>query len=223
MENYIGSKFGKLTVLSEIDVNERKSRHRKVVCICECGKKTNSFLFSLREGRSKSCGCVAANKAKERWKNPTKKMIEVAKASGEKNKTHGMSKHPAFSQWTDMKARCTSESHKWYKEYGGRGVGVCDEWLSFECFWSDMGGEWSSGLQIDRIDNEKGYCKSNCKWSTRSQQQRNKRNTKYIETPNGVMDITSASEFYSVPAGCLRYRYNTGKRGNELIKKSQRG
>lgn len=208
--------------MSEATKEERKSRHRKMHCICDCGKKTMTMLFTLKGGSARSCGCVAAEKAKERWKNPTKEMIEQRKLQGEKNKTHGMTKHAAFSQWADMKSRCTNKGHAWYKSYGGRGISLDNSWLTFEGFWADMEQLWVEGMQIDRIDNDKGYCKSNCKWSTRSQQQRNKSNTKFIDTPNGVMDITTASELYGVSAGCLRYRYEKGVRGLDLIKKSQR-
>lgn len=219
----IGEKFGKLTVLSEATKEERDSRHRKMHCICDCGNKTMTMLFTLKNGQSKSCGCVAANKAKERWMNPTEKMMQQAAEQGVKNSTHGMSKHPAFSQWADMRSRCENKKHSWYPSYGGRGVAVCERWLSFSNFWDDMGGSWSIGLQIDRLDNNGGYDPDNCKWSTRSQQQRNKSNTFYIETPHGIMDITTAGEKYGLSAGCLRYRYNQGRRGENLIKKSIRG
>ncbi|AUR83845.1 hypothetical protein NVP1042O_57 [Vibrio phage 1.042.O._10N.286.45.B8] len=219
----IGERFGKLVVLSEASKEERNSRHRKMHCKCDCGKKTMTMLFTLKNGQARSCGCVAANKAKERWKNPTEKMLHQARVQGDKNKTHGMSKHPAFQQWADMKARCNSESHKWYPSYGGRGITIDDSWCSFECFWDEMKDSWRDGLQIDRINNDLGYSKENCKWSTRSEQQRNKSNTRYIETPDGVMDITTASEFYGLSTGCLNYRYSVGVRGLDLIKKSQRG
>lgn len=219
----IGERFGKLVVLSEATKEDRQSRHRKMHCICDCGNKTLTMLFALKNGQAKSCGCIAANKAKERWKNPTKEMLEQRRVQGERNKTHGMTKHPAFKQWSDMKSRCTNPNHKWYPSYGGRGISIDKSWLSFDGFWRDMGDKWSDGLQIDRVDNNKNYCKENCKWSTRSEQQRNKSNTKYIDTPDGVMDITTASEFYGLTTGCLRYRYDKGIRGMELIRKSQRG
>lgn len=219
----IGERFGKLVVLSEIPKEERVGRQRRMRCLCDCGNVTTPMLFTLKNGSAKSCGCVAANKAKERWKNPTEEMIEERRRQGDRNKTHGMSKHPAFQQWADMKSRCTNKHHEWYPSYGGRGIGMQESWYSFECFWIDMGGSWVNGLQIDRIDNDLGYSKENCKWSTRSEQQRNKSNTMYIETPNGVMDITTASEVYGLSTGCLRYRYSAGYRGADLIKKSQRG
>ncbi|AUR95660.1 hypothetical protein NVP1210O_38 [Vibrio phage 1.210.O._10N.222.52.C2] len=219
----IGVSFGKLTVISEATKEERKSRHRKMNCICDCGNKTMTMLFTLKNGQAKSCGCVAANKAKERWINPTDEMITQANEQGVKNSTHGMSRHPAFSQWADMKSRCINKSHAWYESYGGRGIELCERWLSFDMFWLDMGSDWSKGMQIDRVDNDAGYSKENCKWSTRSQQQRNKSNTFYIDTPDGVMDITTAGEKYNLNPSCLRYRYEQGMRGKDLIKKSIRG
>jgi hypothetical protein len=82
-----------------------------------------------------------------------------------------------------MKARCLRETHKRYNEWGGRGITLCDEWMKFENFLKDMG-EPPQNTSIDRIDNDKGYYKENCRWATNIQQARNKSN-KRILTANG--------------------------------------
>lgn len=78
---------------------------------------------------------------------------------------HGMSKHPIYRVWADMKNRCYNENIEAYDLYGGRGIEVCDEWFySFSKFLEDMGEGYKRGLRIDKIDNDKNYCKENCRW-----------------------------------------------------------
>lgn len=89
---------------------------------------------------------------------------------------HGLSRTRINKCWRDMKQRCLNPKHKWYPEYGGRGITVCDEWMKFMPFyeWSMQNG-YSDGLTIDRIDNNKGYCPENCRWATWKQQCEHKR------------------------------------------------
>lgn len=80
--------------------------------------------------------------------------------------------------WINMRVRCTNKNHKQYKDYGGRGITVCPEWMdSFEAFYQDMGNKPDASYSLDRIDNDKGYSPDNCRWATRSMQNSNKRNT----------------------------------------------
>jgi hypothetical protein len=213
----IGRKFGRLLVLEKAKV---KSRHDKWVCSCDCGKSTVSFGFSLRMGRAQSCGCIAAEKSKERWKNPT---AEMRKKMGTHAVTHNMSKHPAFRVWTDMKTRCLNPKSKWFPSYGGRGIFICKPWLdSFENFWRDLGGSWVAGASIGRIDNDGNYEPSNVRWETATQQQRNKTNTRYIETVHGKMPLKQAAELSGISDGCLRYRQMAGWPQDKLFQPSQR-
>lgn len=100
---------------------------------------------------------------------------------------HGMSKHPAYNVWRELRNRCEVANHKWYPSYGGRGIAVCDQWsISFIDFWEDMGGSYSSGLLIDRIDNNGPYTKENCRWVPMSESNSNKRSPKTKEMPTGV-------------------------------------
>jgi len=102
------------------------------------------------------------------------------------NKSHGMAKrrneHPIYIAWSSMKKRCLNTKSISYKNYGGRGIKICDHWFKFENFRDDMLKTWKDGLQLDRIDVNGNYELSNCKWSTRSENCKNRRNKSKIQS-----------------------------------------
>lgn len=165
-----GLVFGRLTVI------EQAPHHNGRVCwYCECSCAPGSRLTVksnyLKNGDTKSCGCLNKEKFSER----AKKRLT----------THGMSKSPEFSVWHSMKQRCYDEnniSHVYYEH-----VEVCPEWLnSFEQFFEDMGPRPGPTYSLDRIDPEKGYFKENCRWDTPRVQACNTRVAKLRELPSGV-------------------------------------
>lgn len=91
--------------------------------------------------------------------------------------THNGSKKPEYRVWATMKDRCSREKNNQYSNYGGRGIAVCEKWKSFAGFYEDMG-ERPGGYQLDRIDNDKGYEKANCRWASASTNSANRRNKK---------------------------------------------
>lgn len=214
----IGNVYGRLTVESEA---EKLGRQKRYNCICLCGNKTVSFGFSLKSGDSKSCGCIAAEKAKERWKTPTQEMRQVL-IDANTNRTHGLSKHSIYRAWADIKRRCLDTEYEWYPSYGGRSIDICDRWMSSTNFINDMLPTWESGLQIGRINNDLGYFPENCRWETPTQNQNNKSNTVYVDTPDGRMTLFDAKNLYNLNGSCIKYRHDVGKRGRELTKPSQR-
>ena len=95
------------------------------------------------------------------------------------NKKHGMKNSREYSIWDSMKARCLRKSNASYKNYGAKGITVCERWMCFENFFEDMG--FSNGLCIDRIDSTQGYFKENCRWVSHKENNRNKKNNVLIE------------------------------------------
>lgn len=217
-QDFTGQRFGRLLVIRRSPI---KTKQPKWECQCDCGKTTVSFGFSLKAGGSKSCGCIAADKSKVRWADPNSNMEERQRRSA-KYKTHGMSKHGAYQSWADMKQRCLNTEHAWYESYGGRGIRIHDLWLSFESFWADMGPTWYKGATIGRKNNEGNYEFSNCAWETSAQQQINRSNTVYIETPVGIMAMSQAARRYGMTVGCIKYRLAEGWSTEDIFKNSQR-
>ena len=127
---------------------------------CDCGVKKIIRASSVGKGHTKSCGCLQR---------------EVVKMYCKNNIVHGMVKTKTYRSWSSMKERCLNKSHKSYKDYGGRGITICREWMKFENFYKDMG-DRPPKKTLDRINNDKGYFKKNCKWSTSKEQSNNKRN-----------------------------------------------
>lgn len=152
----IGKKFGKLLVLGRAKDGNRGEV--KWICACDCGEKAEIRGMHLRNGKTKSCGCLTVKKTINRM---TK---------------HGMARTPEYTAWKNMKRRCYAPGSTNYKNWGGRGIAVCDSWLkSFDNFYKDMGDRPSPSHSLDRIDNNGDYNKSNCRWATPDEQSVNKR------------------------------------------------
>jgi hypothetical protein len=133
---------------------------------CECG---TSFAMQCRsECGTKSCGCLA--------KETARKLL-----TGNKHReTHGAINTGSYKTWRSMRGRCNDKNNNEFHRYGGRGIKICDQWNSFDCFVSDMG-ERPAGTSIDRINNDGNYEPSNCRWATAKEQSRNKRSNRFIE------------------------------------------
>lgn len=189
-----GKKFGRLTITSYAGM---KGGYSHWNCECECGTRIVAESYNIRCGNTNSCGC---------WKR------EIASIA---NTTHGCAKRgkltPEFRSWIKMIERCTDTKCKAYPGYGGRGITICDEWLdSFEAFHADMGDKPTPRYQIERIDNNDGYYKENCRWATPLEQGRNKRNNVHL-TLNGVtLCLSEWSRITGMEATKIRYRMKRG-------------
>ena len=123
---------------------------------------------------------------------------------------HGMSNTPINRVWRDLKTRCINPNNKQYKDYGGRGISVCEEWKnSFLTFYKDMGDVPFKGAQIDRKNTDGNYCKENCRWATRSLNMANKK-TRSTNMPRGVQLNGKTSKRYKATIQIEKINYKLG-------------
>lgn len=139
------------------------------------------------------------------------------------NLIHGMSYTVYYRTWSNIKSRCLNKNTKFYKDYGGRGIKICDRWLnSFENFYEDMGERPSNKHSLDRIDNDGDYCKENCRWATWIQQSRNSRNTRMITYKGETYCLTKWAEMLDIKYSALIYRLNKGWNVEDVFNKPTR-
>jgi hypothetical protein len=188
-----GRRFGRLTVVRRgVDKFYGNYPYGRAswVCRCDCGTIKNIVGAQLGINFN-SCGCGRADTARQRVT------------------THGMTGTPTYQTWFDMKRRCDAAVRKGHgadrKNYFSRGIRVCQEWLSFENFFADMG-ERPNGMTIDRIDNNKGYCKENCRWADSTTQNRNKSNVILVTIDNQSKPLVEWCEIFGIKAKTARQR-----------------
>jgi len=122
-----------------------------------------------------------------------------------------MARSSIYNSWIDILQRCNNTKNRRYKDYGGRGITVCERWLKFKNFLEDMGKKPAFKSQIDRTDNNKGYYKSNCRWTTSKEQSRNRRSNRLITYKNKTQCLIVWSEELDIDYNKLYlriYRYN---------------
>lgn len=165
-KNLSGERFGRLVVTKFVG----RSRHKKIIfeCVCDCGKSVAVIGDSLKRGLTKSCGCLQR----------------------EATRTHGRSKSSIYCAWINMRSRCENPKCPEFKNYGARGIKVCRRWAVFENFLADMGERPSPTHSLERIKNNEGYRKSNCKWATKKEQSNNKRDNRWITFRGERLKIT---------------------------------
>jgi hypothetical protein len=189
-----GHRFGRLSVIKYVGLSQNNKA--QFLCMCDCGNETTVLGNGLRVGDTKSCGCLQRE--------------SVIK----KNFVHGMAPRKnrprIYTSYHNMITRCEDVKNNFYKNYGGRGIKICDRWHDFENFLSDMGEPPSDDLTIERINNNGNYELSNCKWATMKEQNNNRRDTRFLEFYGLRKSLSQWSEITKIPRSTLRDRIYRG-------------
>lgn len=194
-EDLTGKHFGRWLVLCRSD---KKTDRVYWTCQCECGTIRDVLRQNLISGESVSCGCFNREAAAERMRN--------------RPGAHRLSGTPLYRIWRHMRWRCNDTSNQDYANYGGRGIKVCEEWNSdFLSFyeWANASG-YRKGLELDRINNDKGYSPENCRWATRKEQVRNRRVTRLVEINGVIKPLAEWCEFFGYSYGVGSKRLQRG-------------
>lgn len=189
-----GAVFGRLTVTDSSSVD----RCGKVqwVCRCSCGNIVSVVGSKLKSGYTKSCGCLA---------------LEV-------RTKHGNSRKSEYRIRLTMIQRCHNPKSRQYKDYGGRGITVCERWReSFDAFYADMGQRPSKDHSLERVDNNSGYCKENCKWATRKEQSRNMRSNVLLFCDGQPITVTDWASEAKVKRNTVYSRKSRGWTDPEVL------
>lgn len=190
-----GSVFGQLKVVGW------EGTANKLKCLCSCGKEKVARLTHLRSGSVKSCGCLLVSRPKE--------------VHGK----HFASKTPEYTTWDAMVRRCHSPSDPSYKNYGARGIVVCDRWRGehgFRNFLADMGAR-PKGMTLDRKNNSDGYYPENCRWADCVTQSNNRRTNIYFESRGERRTLADWSRIVGISDNTMRERLKRGWSADDAI------
>ena len=182
-----GQRFGRLVAVERV---EGKNNHTRWLCKCDCGKEIIAHKTSLDSGRTKSCGCLRS-------------AVSRAKAT-----KHGQAGSRIYNIWANIKTRCYNKNALRFKDYGSRGITMCDEWKNdFQTFYDwAMASGYREDLTIDRIDSDGNYEPSNCRWSTQTEQQNNKRGNVVVLYQGEEHTIAEWAKIKNIPYHTLRNR-----------------
>ena len=192
VKDIIGKRFGRLVVESFAGMSEfGKSRW---LCRCDCGKVIIRKKERLSSGDTKSCGCLRSD------------------LRALNNLTHGDAgqKSPEYIAWQHMKSRCFNVSDKKHVRYGGRGITICERWMSFENFLADMGRKPTPKHSIDRINNDGNYEPSNCRWATSKEQSVNTARNHFIKHDGKTLTISQWADILGISQNVITKRLSRG-------------
>lgn len=181
-EDLTGRRFGELVCLKLLQKRSAAERSRWL-CRCDCGGTAKVFATNLKKGNTATCGCRVRRGA------------------------HGKSKSPLYKVWSSMKHRCSNPNNAHYKNYGGRGVSVCDDWVEFAPFykWAISSG-YEKGLTLERKNNDGNYSPKNCTWIPKPAQSLNRRTNLKIDLRGEVVDLKTACRRLGLNYGMVRNR-----------------
>ena len=188
--NNIFKKYGRLLAIKEV---EGTPYSRRVLCQCDCGNSIVVSLNHLLSGNTKSCGCLKSDRNRKVF---TK---------------HGLSKSSLYGVWGSMKDRCFRKKCTAYKNYGGRGVTICNEWLEFVNFYEwAMENGYQDDLTIERNDNDGDYCPENCIFIPKEEQSKNRRGLHFISHNGSIKTLTDWAKTIGISRSSLRDRIKNG-------------
>lgn len=201
-----GQRFGRWTVLR---FDQKKGRENYWWCVCDCGTEKSVATSPLNLGKSTSCGCFQREDASRR----------VA--------THGYcrknDRRPEYSIWRGMLTRCENPNEPAYRNYGGRGITVCEQWHDFATFLKDVGNRPSPDYSLDRIDNSKGYEPGNIAWATNKEQANNTRVNRIIEIDGTTKTLAQWCDALGIKRQTVQSRLTRGWNEKDAVMKSPRG
>lgn len=195
-----GKRFSRWVI---VNIAESVNGYVHVLCECDCGTRKIIDARSVVRGNSRSCGCL-------------RKEVTVARST-----IHGLAPRHGrcaeYNVWLNIRRRCLDPSTSNFKNYGGRGIKVCDRWLSFENFCADMGPRPSPAHSIDRKENDGDYCPENCRWATRSKQMNNMRTNRRISSGGITQTLAEWSRATGINRRTLAQRIDNGWTAEEAV------
>lgn len=198
MADISGQRFGMLLAIRR-GTNSR-SGQPQWHCLCDCGNDPIAAKADLIRGHSTSCGC-----------RRKKTLAQLMTTHGYRTAENREKYSREYATWANMIQRCTNPATDSYKDYGGRGITVCERWRSFDNFMEDMGPKPSPKYSIERDDVNKGYEPGNCFWLPKNRQAENRRNCIYIELSGQKVTLKEASRRLGQNYGSVRSRIRRGK------------
>jgi hypothetical protein len=199
-----GKRFGKLRVLYETD---KRTKNKNIIwlCQCDCGVIKGVSGSDLKYGNTISCGCMSSRLT-----------------AGDRTRTHGMRQTKIYNGYRAMRNRCYNVKQKSYKDYGAKGIKVCEAWKTFEGFYADMGATYRDGLTIERIDNQGNYCPENCKWIPKAEQAQNKTNINLVEYSGEIAPLMTICKKYNLNYKLIYARMRRGWDFEKAVNKEPR-
>lgn len=200
----VSDRFGRLIVLSLEDPPVYSNGRRKLrwICRCDCGTQKVVGHGALRRGQTQSCGCLRKEIAKQQMT------------------THGQgragNRSATWYSWIGMNSRCHNPNSTGFKNYGGRGITVCERWRKFENFIADMG-ERPKGTTLDRINNNGDYEPKNCRWTSMCLQRRNKRNVQLAFLDGSELTRPEVAKILGVTTTTIHRRLQKGFSLQEVL------
>lgn len=167
------------------------------LCLCDCGKQHIVSANNLRRNSVRSCGCLA---------------VESARRASSMRRSHGCTGTRLEGIWKDMNARCYNPRSRFFRRYGGRGIGICKQWRQERAAffaWALSNG-YAPGLSIDRVNNDGDYAPDNCRWATAKEQANNTPRNRFIEHAGRRLTLTQWAELSGIPMKRLWYRISAG-------------